>query len=392
METLFYLLENLYRIAGIPIRCLDPSGKLVLFSRGYKHDFDPFNHPKIKAKILHLFSENRTPFIEVEEDMYSYGCIKDTTDCLAVVGPIIASAQKPIDVEKYANNLGIPFDHFYVSSKGVQELVSAMSILYFSRYGKTLNEEKLHIDKATHVEHERERYVFEKSDHEIRRHSYNIERKFLAQVREGDVFGIENQSIDYDAEKLVGKVAKKPLKRFEYTVCTSICLASRAAIEGGLEPSLAYDVSDIFLQRLEQCKGVSEMLSLHSEMKLYFAKQVKAAQLARSKASYVEKCKVYVNQNLNIVFSLDDVANSININKRYLSRKFSQETGETIMEYTRRKRVQAAANMLKYSDEKISSIATYLTFPDQSHFGKVFKDVMGTTPKQYRNANQTIEV
>jgi YesN/AraC family two-component response regulator len=87
-------------------------------------------------------------------------------------------------------------------------------------------------------------------------------------------------------------------------------------------------------------------------MKLYFAKQVSRLQQGRSTVSYVEKCKVYIKQNLNVPFTLDDIADSININKRYLSRKFSEEEDSTIMEYVRRKRVQAAANMLKYSDEK----------------------------------------
>ena len=107
-----------------------------------------------------------------------------------------------------------------------------------------------------------------------------------------------------------------------YRTCTSICLASRAAIEGGLDPSTAYAMSDVYLQRLEQCKDILEITYLHSEMRLNFAKQVRQLLQNRSGISYVEKCKVYINKNLNVSFALDDIADMIKINKRYLSRIF----------------------------------------------------------------------
>lgn len=88
-------------------------------------------------------------------------------------------------------------------------------------------------------------------------------------------------------------------------ICTSIALVSRSAIEGGLPPETAYALSDIYLQRLE-------------------------------------KCKVYVSQNLNTAFTLDDLAHSININKNYLSRLFSQEEGLSIMKYAQRERIKTA--------------------------------------------------
>ena len=97
------------------------------------------------------------------------------------------------------------------------------------------------------------------------------------------------------------------------------------------------------------------MLTLHSQMRLNFAKQVKLIQQSRSGVSYVEKCKIYIGQNLNKPFTLDDIADSLKLNKRYLARLFVQDVGLTIMGYARDERIKAAANMLKFSDEKISA-------------------------------------
>jgi len=45
-----------------------------------------------------------------------------------------------------------------------------------------------------------------------------------------------------------------------------------------------------------------------------------------------------------------------------------------------------------YSDKTISAISETLCFSTQSHFGNLFKQIMGMTPLKYRAANQVIEV
>ena len=134
------------------------------------------------------------------------------------------------------------------------------------------------------------------------------------------------------------------------------------------------------------------MQKLHDEMELVFAGCVQQVREKRSSVSYVEKCKLFIDQHLMNHFTLDDISKALSVNKSYLSRRFTQEVGMRIMEYTRKKRIEAAANMLKYSDKTISAISACFCFPTQSHFGKLFKNIMGITPLKYRAANQVIEV
>ena len=49
--------------------------------------------------------------------------------------------------------------------------------------------------------------------------------------------------------------------------------------------------------------------------------------------------------------------------------------------------MEAARNMLRYSQYSVGEIAQILAYRSPSHFGKVFKDHMGVTPREYRNAN-----
>jgi AraC-like DNA-binding protein len=240
------------------------------------------------------------------------------------------------------------------------------------------------------VLYERDVYLRDNAEQDIIR-TYDQDRMYLQRIRSGDVEAIL-RCREQQEETPFDRLAKPPLKQYEYQVCAAITLAAYAAIEGGLDPASAYALNDLYLRRLARCRERSEMRQLSDEMELLFAEQVSRVRLAHSGVSYVEKCKLFIDQHLGIPFTLDDIAAALNINKSYLSRRFAQEAGMRIMEYARTKRIESAASMLKYSDQTISAISAYLCFPTQSHFGKLFKDMMGITPLKYRTANQIIEM
>ena len=239
--------------------------------------------------------------------------------------------------------------------------------------------------------HEKDLYIRENREQDIAR-SYEHDRMFLRRIRTGDVDAVLRHRDCEGDERPIGLTPCDSLKRAEYMLCVAVTLAAYAAIEGGLDPASAYAFSDLHLRRLEQCRNLSEIRQLHNEMELVFAQQVRLCREKRSAASYVEKCKLFIDQHLSIPFTLDDIATALGVNKSYLSRRFAQDAGMRVMEYARKKRIEAAANMLKYSDKTISSIAANFCFPTQSHFGKLFKELKGITPLKYRRANQVIEV
>lgn len=64
-------------------------------------------------------------------------------------------------------------------------------------------------------------------------------------------------------------------------------------------------------------------------------------------------------------WQLDDYASHIGYSKFHLSRIFKQETGLTISEYIRKRRLATAAMYLLYSDESILQIAFELRYQSQ---------------------------
>ena len=92
-----------------------------------------------------------------------------------------------------------------------------------------------------------------------------------------------------------------------------------------------------------------------------------------------------MRQHLNKPFTLEELAHYIGANPSYLCRRFKQTEGVTITQYMQTLRINAAKNMLRYSNQSISEISSWLCFHSQSRFGQIFRQITGMTPGEYRN-------
>ena len=86
--------------------------------------------------------------------------------------------------------------------------------------------------------------------------------------------------------------------------------------------------------------------------------------------------------------SLDRVAQKVNISPNYFSAMFSQEVGQTFVEYLTGKRISEAKRMLRQTDMRSSEIAFAVGFRDSHYFSFVFKKVSGCTPSEYRKGDR----
>lgn len=64
--------------------------------------------------------------------------------------------------------------------------------------------------------------------------------------------------------------------------------------------------------------------------------------------------------------------------------KFKQVVGKTFIEFRNEVRIGVSRELLRNTDDKIIHIAREVGFEDVSQFNKVFKQLTGTTPGQYR--------
>lgn len=100
----------------------------------------------------------------------------------------------------------------------------------------------------------------------------------------------------------------------------------------------------------------------------------------------VNKAVAWIELNINSPISLEQIADALGYNKRYLTRIFKENLNVTVNEYIMEKKLTVAKQLLTGSDETISSIASTLGFDDAGYFMRVFKKHEGITCREYRNA------
>jgi len=86
--------------------------------------------------------------------------------------------------------------------------------------------------------------------------------------------------------------------------------------------------------------------------------------------------------------SLDRVAREVNISPNYFSAMFSQEVGQTFVEYLTCKRINEAKRILRQTDKRSSEIAFAVGYKDPHYFSFVFRKVAGCSPSEYRKGNR----
>ena len=101
-------------------------------------------------------------------------------------------------------------------------------------------------------------------------------------------------------------------------------------------------------------------------------------------ADAVYKVIEYIKANFQRRMSLEEIAASTYLSKTYLSSLFKKETGYSISEYINIVRIERSKSLLLEENISIIDIANLCGFEDQSYFTKVFKHIVGITPKKYR--------
>jgi AraC family transcriptional regulator len=89
--------------------------------------------------------------------------------------------------------------------------------------------------------------------------------------------------------------------------------------------------------------------------------------------------------------SIAEVARWSGVSASRLSHGFREHFGRSIGDYVRDLRVEAAARALRESDDSIAAIADACGFADQAHLSRLFRELRGTTPNEYRRKSRMID-
>lgn len=174
-----------------------------------------------------------------------------------------------------------------------------------------------------------------------------------------------------------------PLRNQKSLGIIAITLATRYAIEGNLPPDIAFALSILYIQTIEQLDNVDSVKRLSGDALRTFADRVKEYN-AQKYSNAVTICMNHISKNVYDGISLNELANHLDITPTYLSKLFKKEMGISLSEYIQRERVEEAKKLLTLTTYSLSDICAWLNFNDQSYFTRGFKKITNTTPRQYR--------
>ena len=223
-------------------------------------------------------------------------------------------------------------------------------------------------------------------EEEFLRAPFNPEIEFYTCIQTGDIKKVEQMCIDqpFSDKPGLGTLSSNKLRNMKYHFVITTALVARFCINGGMEYQEAYTISDMYIQKADNCSTIEELSKLHPIMCLDYAKKMNKLIKKTNHSQHITKAIDYIYNHLHTRIKIETLAEYVGLNPSYLSKLFVEEMGCSVSYYITEKKIDTAKRMLAYSDYSTSQISSTLAFSSQSYFTEVFKKKTGKTPKEYR--------
>ena len=396
-QNITLLLQQLSNLSHIPIYLIDKTGMSLFDS------IPDALHPYIAKEFLeNNAAATHSPWMKTIDEVCAFAGFHWDGGMLCL-GPVILGQYNHSELWRVANILQVSLDCASTfPHKSLHELTAYLICLFQIFCGKTISQHDIynvymkhdfHSVDSNQLSYQEELYRLDKADLNQHYSNYNDVNKFIDMVQNGDIesFNQYIKVLDSYALDAAGNMAENSYKRSEYFAVSLITTVTRAMIQGNINTRKALNMSDLALQKIEKCNTISEIMLCSNQYLRNAIEEVAKEKSKKHSFNYVEKTKEFISRNLRKKIVIKDIADKIAISPEHLSRVFHEQEGITIQQYILKERINAACNMLRYSEYEISIISNYLQFSSQSYFTKVFKQHIGETPKQYRLKNGQYE-
>lgn len=211
---------------------------------------------------------------------------------------------------------------------------------------------------------------------------YSAEIRLFSCVQQGDIKSLMEQLKSLDSLIVMGKMSDDDLMQHKYMAVSAITLATRYAIQGGLNENKAYEFSDRVIKTIDKLTDKNEIFMCLGIEIVKLTGDVKKNKKQPEFSPHIRNCIKYINENLSQKISVSSVANYCGISADYLSQIFKREIGENLSSYIVRQKLEKAKSLLL---DGMSSkvICSEVGFSSQSYFITLFKRYYNMTPSDY---------
>ena len=162
-------------------------------------------------------------------------------------------------------------------------------------------------------------YVYK--DKEILRAQYDPELEFYTTIKSGDVEKAKKLCQAKISEKEgLGQLSDSPLQSLKYHFAITMAMLARYCIEGGLDLSTSYALSDFYIQEADRVSTMDELNTLHTTACLDYARRMRNLRKKKITSKPISKCLDYIYDHLHTRITLSRLAELTGLNSSYLSR------------------------------------------------------------------------
>ena len=252
---------------------------------------------------------------------YGYIRIENSNSCI-VIGPVsslpysgdvLFSILKEFPIEELKTE---EFNNFFYNIP-TQSLYTFLNTLLFINY--TVNNTELAMKDVEHdfdslqdnsINQKYTESSYAAKEEGIMCSDYSVETEIFRYVETGNIDELKN-CISQPSKIIVGRMADDNLRQLKNTAIVVVTLATRAAIKGGLTPSIAYNISDIYIQQVERLTNMDVISSLISQVLYDYTNRIAGSIIPPKADNILHQVIKYVRENTNKNITVTDVASHV---------------------------------------------------------------------------------
>ncbi|MFJ7762758.1 helix-turn-helix domain-containing protein [Bacillus toyonensis] len=400
-EDLYYICKLVFDLHKTPIYFLTNKGDLV-----FEISSNILHNPMYSSKeaILNELYKEQPPYtfpslVETAflENFFAIHLrLNDQISGNIIVGPVLYSRLSETSINGIVNDLQLKINkeeiiRYYRSLPVLNNMsfLNVSLVLYYMLYQKQLDiadilQKNMLVKKVEFEIEQPDVHISEQRQSTLTHIDPLAERKIFECIKQGKKEELIKNLRRLPESGELGVLSKTShLRSQKNSAIAAITLATRSAIEGGVFPEIAYTISDLFIQKLEEIHKNEAIPPFLENALLEFAERVKNSTMQQH-SKHINVCQNYIFTHLYGDITLNTLE-IVTLNPSYLSSLFKKEVGISLNEYIQRAKVDESKKLMTYTRHSISEISTLLNFHDQSHFTKVFKKHTGISPKQFKN-------
>ena len=347
---------------------------------------------KISDHIGYLLTDNLSCYGIVNSNEYKF-----------VIGPTKQVSSTASNLLELAIQLDIPkedIDEFIIAMQEIKHIPfeNLMQIMCFLNY--ILNNEKCSLEDIFIDDSLQEHFAKKTSRHgtdhslsdklseqDIIFHStYDLEENFMNMIRKGDYISISNLLENSPIFKK-DVMESNHLRFFKNSFVAIATLASRAAIQGGMNPDDAFTLIDNYILMCELLDDCNRINNLGRLMVIDFAKRVNQLYKGTQASHLILDVSNYINRHMSEAITVEAMSKEFFMSRSYLSKRFKAESNVTLTDFIPTKKIDEAKHLLRYTKQSLTAISLHLGFSSPGHFSRVFRKYASISPKEYREKN-----